>query len=160
MFASIKPHNLCTVLSAGAKNTALTKYLIEQVMLNKEQRMAQLREFIPKAQDEDWELVSAGQRVQIIKDTATGRGTLQFGTELITSADGTLAALLGASPGASTSAAIALELLQKCFSGCLADWEETLKTIIPSYGKTLAENPELLQRVSADIAEALQFDEA
>ena len=160
IFASIKPHNLCTVLSAGAKNTALTKYLIEQVMLNKEQRMAQLREFIPEARDEDWELVSAGQRVQIIKDTATGRGTLQFGTELITSADGTLAALLGASPGASTSAAIALELLQKCFSGCLADWEETLKTIIPSYGKTLAENPELLQRVSADIAEALQFDEA
>ena len=97
LFTSIKPHNVMTMLAAGVKNMPLTKYLIKQVMLSKEQRMEALREFVPNARSEDWELIVAGQRVQVIKDTAAGKGTLQFGTEVISAADGSIAALLGAS---------------------------------------------------------------
>ena len=85
--ASVKPNNVLTMLAAGAKEMSLTKYLIQQVMLSKEQRMEELREFIPNAKSEDWDIVVAGQRVQVIKDTeAGGKGTLQFGTEVITAA--------------------------------------------------------------------------
>ena len=153
--ASLKPHNLRTMLTAGIKNRALTQYLIGQVLLSKAQRIQELREFIPDAREEDWELAQAGQRVQIIKDTATEHGSLQFGTEVIHAQDGSLAALLGASPGASTSVAIMLEVLQKCFAGSLKDWEGSLKTMIPSYGQTLADQPELLARVNAEIEQAL-----
>ena len=153
--ASLKPLNSRTVLSAAIKNRSLTQYLIGQVLLSKEQRIQELREFIPDARAEDWELAQAGQRVQIIKDTATEHGNLQFGTEVIHAQDGSLAALLGASPGASTSVAIMLEVLQKCFSGSLKDWEGSLKTMIPSYGQNLADQPELLARVNSEIEQAL-----
>src|SRR5690606_2815704 len=113
LITSVKPHNLITMLAAGAKNMALTTYLIKQVMLSKEQRMEELRQFIPHAKSEDWTMITAGQRVQIIKDTAAGgRGTLQFGTEVISAADGSIAALLGASPGASTAVSVMLEVIQ------------------------------------------------
>ena len=153
--ASLKPHNLRTMLTAGIKNRTLTQYLIGQVLLSKEQRIQELREFIPDARAEDWELAQAGQRVQIIKDTASEHGSLQFGTEVIHAQDGSLAALLGASPGASTSVAIMLEVLQKCFAGSLKDWEGSLKTMMPSYGQNLADNPELLARVNREIEQAL-----
>ncbi|GJM68650.1 hypothetical protein HMSSN036_08660 [Paenibacillus macerans] len=113
LITSVKPHNLVTMLAAGAKNASLTTYLIKQVMLSKEKRMEALREFVPNAKSEDWDLLVAGQRVQIIKDTAAGgRGTLQFGTEVISAADGSIAALLGASPGASTAVSVMLEVIQ------------------------------------------------
>lgn len=115
LITSVKPDNLLTMLSAGAKNMSLTKYLIEQVLLSKEKRMEELREFIPNAKIEDWDLVVAGQRVQVIKDTEDGKGILQFGTEVISAADGSIAALLGASPGASTAVHVMLEVLNKCF---------------------------------------------
>src|SRR5690625_5813850 len=104
LIRSVKPNNIFTMLSAGAKNLPITKYLVSQLMLNKEQRMEELRQFIPDAKSEDWDSVTAGQRVQIIKDTeAGGKGTLQFGTELVKADDGSIAALIGASPGGSTS---------------------------------------------------------
>lgn len=92
---SVKPNNLFTMLAAGAKEMALTKYLIQQVMLSNDKRMEEVREFVPNAKSEDWEIVVAGQRVQVIKDTEDGKGTLQFGTEVVSAADGSIAALLG-----------------------------------------------------------------
>lgn len=155
LLTSVKPNNLVTMLAAGAKNLSLTKYLIEQVMLSKEKRMEELREFIPNAKDEDWDLVVAGQRVQVIKDTEAGKGTLQFGTEVITGADGTIAALLGASPGASTAVHVMLEVISKCFPQHLAQWEPKIKEMIPSYGVSLAENPELLHDIHTLTAQTL-----
>ncbi|MFG6495486.1 malate:quinone oxidoreductase [Fictibacillus sp. UD] len=156
LVTSVKPNNVLTMLAAGAKEMSLTKYLIQQVLLSKEQRMEELREFIPNAKAEDWDLVVAGQRVQVIKDTeAGGKGTLQFGTEVITAADGSIAALLGASPGASTAVTVMLEILEKCFPDYIDEWEPKIKEMVPSYGAALMDNPELLQEIHRSTAEAL-----
>lgn len=160
LITSVKPDNIITMLSAGAKNMGLTKYLIQQVMLSKEQRMEELREFIPNARLEDWDLVVAGQRVQVIKDTEDGgKGTLQFGTEVITASDGSIAALLGASPGASTAVHVMLEVIQKCFPQHFHKWEPKIKEMIPSYGLSLMENPQLLEEVHHSTAESLLSSE-
>ncbi|MCP3776021.1 malate:quinone oxidoreductase [Paenibacillus sp. MZ04-78.2] len=155
LLGSVKPNNVLTMLAAGAKNVPLTKYLIQQVMLSKEQRMEELREFIPNAKNEDWDIVVAGQRVQVIKDTAAGKGTLQFGTEVISAADGSIAALLGASPGASTAVSVMLELIKKCFPQQLKAWEPKFKEMIPSYGESLLKNPELIQEIHTSTARTL-----
>lgn len=160
LIASVKLHNITTLLAAGVKEMALTKYLIQQLLLTKEQRMEELREFIPNAKSEDWDLVVAGQRVQVIKDTeAGGKGTLQFGTEVITGAGGSIAALLGASPGASTAVHVMLDVIKKCFPERVKEWEPKIKEMIPSYGLSLLENPELLAEVHASTAETLELSE-
>ncbi|MCG7386706.1 malate:quinone oxidoreductase [Paenibacillus sp. ACRRY] len=156
LITSVKTHNLLTMLAAGVKEISLTKYLIQQLMLSKEQRMQELRDFVPGAKSEDWDMVLAGQRVQVIKDTVQGgKGTLQFGTEVVTAADGSIAALLGASPGASTAVQVMLEILQRCFPQHMDSWEPKIKEMIPSYGESLVENPDLLRKVHTTTAKAL-----
>ncbi|MGE7092725.1 malate:quinone oxidoreductase [Lysinibacillus sp. NPDC048646] len=156
LFASVKPHNITTLLAAGVKEMGLTKYLIQQLMLSKDQRMEELRDFIPNAKSDDWDIVVAGQRVQVIKDTeAGGKGTLQFGTEVVSAADGSIAALLGASPGASTAVPVMIEVINKCFPQQVKEWEPKLKEMIPSYGIALVENPALLEEVHTSTAQVL-----
>lgn len=156
LIGSVKPNNILTMLAAGLKEMALTKYLISQVLLSNEQRMEELREFIPNAKSEDWEIVVAGQRVQVIKDTESGgKGTLQFGTEVIHGANGSIAALLGASPGASTAVHVMLDVLQKCFPEHMKSWEPKIAEMIPSFGQSLAKNPELLQEIQESTANTL-----
>lgn len=159
LIASVKPHNITTLLAAGVKEMSLTKYLIQQLLLSKEQRMEELREFIPDAKSDDWDIIVAGQRVQVIKDTeAGGKGTLQFGTEVVSASDGSIAALLGASPGASTAVHVMLEVIKKCFPQQQKAWEPKIKEMIPSYGLSLAENPELFNEIHASTAKALGLD--
>ncbi|MFC9777187.1 malate:quinone oxidoreductase [Paenibacillus chitinolyticus] len=156
LITSVKPDNVLTMLAAGVKEMALTKYLIQQVLLSNEKRVEELREFIPNAKGEDWDIVVAGQRVQVIKDTeAGGKGTLQFGTEVITAADGSIAALLGASPGASTAVHVMLEILARCFPQHMKEWEPKIKEMIPSYGLSLLNNPELFQEILTSTAQTL-----
>lgn len=156
LLGSVKPSNVFTMLAAGAKEMPLTKYLIQQVLLSNEKRVEELREFIPTAKVEDWDVVVAGQRVQVIKDTeAGGKGTLQFGTEIVSAADGSIAALLGASPGASTAVHAMLQIFDKCFPEHKQEWEPKIKEMIPSYGKVLSENPELFEEVHTATAKAL-----
>ncbi|MGG4168998.1 malate:quinone oxidoreductase [Rossellomorea vietnamensis] len=155
LITSVKPNNLFTMLAAGVKEMGLTKYLIQQVLLSNEKRMEELREFIPNAKSEDWDIVVAGQRVQVIKDTEAGKGTLQFGTEVVSSADGSVAALLGASPGASTAVHVMLEVLDKCFPQHMKEWEPKIKEMIPSYGVALGKNPELFREIHTSTAKAL-----
>lgn len=156
LVTSVKPNNVVTMLSAGVKELPLTKYLVQQVMLSKEQRLKDLREFIPDVNSEDWDLVVAGQRVQVIKDTeAGGKGTLQFGTEVVTAEDGSISALLGASPGASTAVQVMLGIIEASFPQYMAAWESKIKEMIPSYGKSLMDHPELLEEISDVATEAL-----
>ncbi|WP_400164481.1 malate:quinone oxidoreductase [Brevibacillus sp. TJ4] len=160
LIGSVKPNNVLTMLAAGVKEMALTKYLVQQVLLSNEKRMEELREFIPNAKSEDWDIVVAGQRVQVIKDTETGgRGTLQFGTEVVSASDGSIAALLGASPGASTAVHVMLEVLQKCFPQHMQKWEPKIKEMIPSYGVSLLENTRLLEEVHTSTAQTLGLSE-
>ena len=134
------------MMSAGLKNIPLTKYLIEQVRQSPEDRLEALREYLPLAQIEDWELEIAGQRVQVIKKNASGGGILEFGTEVVSAEDGSLAALLGASPGASTAVSIMLSLLEKCFSSRLNTeaWQSKIKQMIPSYGELMGKDAKLV----------------
>lgn len=160
LLSSVKPNNISTMLAAGAKNMPLTKYLIQQVMLSKEQRMEELREFIPSAHAKDWDLVIAGQRVQVIKDTVDGgKGTLQFGTEVVHSEDGSIAALLGASPGASTAVQVMLEVISKCFPEYMAEWSSKIQDMIPSYGLSLEVNPALLHQIKESNNRTLGLNE-
>lgn len=146
---SIEIHNIIPLLSAGWKNLPLTKYLAQQVFQSMEDRFKFLQKYYPKANIKDWELIEAGKRVQIIKkDKEDGGGKLQFGTEIVINANKTLAALLGASPGASTSVAIMLEVLKSCFTEDYysAKWQQKLKKMIPSFGESLLTNGDLLHK--------------
>jgi len=156
LISSVKPNNILTMLAAGVKEMALTKYLIQQVLLSNEKRVEELREFIPNAKSEDWDIVVAGQRVQVIKDTeAGGKGTLQFGTEVVSAADGSVAALLGASPGASTAVHVMLEVLEKCFPENMNKWEPKIKEMIPSYGMSLVDHPDFFNEIHASTSQTL-----
>ena len=156
---SIKSDNIIPMITAGIKNIPLTKYLIEQVRQSPKDRINALREYVPGAKAIDWKLERAGQRVQVIKKDEKGGGILEFGTEVITTTDGTLAVLLGASPGASTAVSIMIDLIGRCFKDQFEtpEWQEKLKVIIPSYGQTLNDNPSLLVEVRALTASVLKL---
>jgi malate dehydrogenase (quinone) len=149
LFESIELDNIIPMLSAGLHNMPLTHYLIEQVRQSPEERLAALQKFLPDAKPEDWELQEAGQRVQVIKRDKEQGGVLEFGTEIVNSADGSIAALLGASPGASTSLKAMLDVLERCFPEKIKseNWQVTLKRMLPSYGKKLNEDAELCSQV-------------
>lgn len=161
LFGSMTLNNTWPMMQVGVDNFDLVRYLVSQVMMSEEDRFEALQDFYPEANPEDWSLWTAGQRVQIIRNDEEQGGVLQFGTEIISSADGSMAALLGASPGASTAPSIMLNLLGRVFPEQVAteEWQSTLTAIVPSYGQKLAENPELLRDVRAYTAQTLQLDE-
>lgn len=146
---SVKPNNLKALLGVGRHNLDLTKYLIKEARQTHEQRMNALREFLPQAKSEDWQLANAGQRVQIIKQCEQKWGKLEFGTEIVASKDGTLAALLGASPGASVSVHAMINVLERCFATQLNTerWQQKIKQLVPSYGESLIDDAALLKTV-------------
>lgn len=154
---SIRANNIIPMVSAGIHNIPLTKYLIEQVRQSPEDRLAALKDFVPSAEMEDWKLETAGQRVQVIKKDAEHGGILEFGTEIVSAADGSIAALLGASPGASTAVSIMLNLLKRCFKEKINSpgWQEKLKQMIPSYGRSLAGDAELCDEIRHYTSEIL-----
>lgn len=151
--------NIKPMFGAWWHNIPLTKYLIEQVTMTKSQRIEHLREFIKDAKAEDWELKVAGQRVQIIKRDAAEGGKLEFGTEVVINKAGTIASLLGASPGASTAVHAMIEVLEKCFAEKLQGaWKGKLLEMIPSYGQKLADNPELTDKIRQYTKEHLELN--
>ena len=158
---SLEVHNVWPLLSAGIKNFALTKYLVKQVIQSPEDRFEMLKKYYPGAKFEDWELVQAGQRVQIIKKDEKGGGILKFGTEIVSDADGSLAALLGASPGASTSVSIMIDVIRQCFPEKFNSkvWQVKLKEMIPSFGCSLIEDGNLCLATRAATTKILKLED-
>jgi malate dehydrogenase (quinone) len=159
LFSSTTLENVWPMTKVGLHEFDLVKYLIGQVMQSDDDRFEALKQYFPQAKKEDWRLWQAGQRVQIIKRDEELGGVLKLGTEVVTSQDGTIAGLLGASPGASTAAPIMLELLKKSFKDNVASpaWQEKLHQIIPSYGIRLNDNPERAMEEWAYTSQVLQL---
>ena len=156
---SLELGNIFPMISAGMHNFPLTRYLISQALQSHRDRVKALKEYFPGAKAKDWELVQAGKRVQVIKSDEKEGGVLEFGTEVVAVKDGSLAAMLGASPGASTSVAIMLEVLTDCFKRKTEspEWKERLKKLIPSYGESFLHNPELCERSRLRTSEILKL---
>ncbi len=154
---SIRLHNLVPMLAVGLHNVPLVKYLVGEVLASPTTKLKALQQFMPTAKLADWELITAGQRVQVMKKDANDGGVLQFGTEVITSADGSIAGLLGASPGASTASAIMVDLIKRCFPDEIAGWEPKLREMIPSYGTRLSDDPAAAAASLAATAAALHL---
>ncbi|HEY0059447.1 MAG TPA: malate:quinone oxidoreductase [Flavisolibacter sp.] len=159
LFKSIKFTNLRPMISAGIHNLPLTKYLIDQVRLTPDARLEALKDYYPAARKEDWELETAGYRVQVIKKDEEDGGVLEFGTEVVSAADGSIAALLGASPGASTAVSIMLDLLQRCFPRLLEEQacRQKLVEMIPSFGKVLGRDARLCEEVRTYTSKVLRL---
>ena len=158
--SSIRGNNLKPMMSVGMNNMDLTKYLISEVFQSDGARMDSLREYFPNAKDENWSLADAGKRVQIIKKDESGKGKLEFGTEIVASEDGSIASLLGASPGASTAVHAMVDVIEKCFADRLENdgWKAKLKEMIPSYGESLIDDAELLHKVRAQTLDTLKLN--
>jgi malate dehydrogenase (quinone) len=157
LFASIKPDNIGPMLAVGRTNMDLTKYLVGQVLESKEHKYDALQDYFPDANPDDWNFIVAGQRVQVIMPDEQSGGKLQFGTEVVSSADGSLAAVLGASPGASVSVAIMLDVLKRLYKNNLTEWAPKLAEMIPAYGKSISEDAELCQSVRSYTADVLKL---
>ncbi len=160
LFASVRPGNVVPMVLSAAHNLRLLDYLVREVLQSPEGRVRTLREHYPGARAEDWRLSVAGQRVQVIHEDPATHTYLQFGTDVVCSADGTLSALLGASPGASTSVSIALDLLRCSFPERFAggEWRGRLQAMIPSFGRSLHDDPGLCRRVRRATAEVLGLE--
>lgn len=156
-FGSLRWHNLVPMLAVGLGNFSLVSYLVGELLASRFKKLQALWDFYPLAHSDDWYEQTAGQRVQVIKPHPTKGGILQFGTEVVASADGSIAGLLGASPGASTAASIMVEVLEKCFPDRLGLWEERLKTMIPSYGTLLSHDTDVAYRSTSHTASVLKL---
>ena len=159
LFAALRWHNLATYIGAGLANLGLVWYLITEVLSTGAKRHRALRQFVPRARRRDWRLITAGQRVQIMK-RVDGKAMIQFGTEVVASADGSIAGLLGASPGASTAVSIMLDLIERCFPDRLEAWRPELERMIPSYGAPLSRSKTVAKSTMARTAKALELTRA
>jgi len=157
LFGSIRWHNIIPMIAAGISNLSLVRYLIAQLAASPEAKFAELRQFVPDGKPEDWYSITAGQRVQIIKRDKKKIGVLQFGTEVVAAHDGSIAGLLGASPGASTAVPIMLDLIERCFPDHIPGWTPELTRMIPTYGTDLADDPALAARTIARTAAVLKI---
>lgn len=157
---AVRRDNILTLLTVAKDEFPLTLYLIRQALQSNIGKIETLRNFVPTAQENDWELVAAGQRVQTMKWTSRKRGVLEFGTEVVSTREGSLAGLLGASPGASTAVSIMLEVMERCFPSEYPAWQSRLRELIPSLGVSLAENPAFLEEVQEFTDRILQLKTA
>jgi malate dehydrogenase (quinone) len=139
---SLRFANLLPYISVALTNFSLVVYLVKEILKSPKQKIASLREFVPKAEAKDWQLYEAGQRAQVIKPSGA-TGSLQFGTEVISSADGSIAGLLGASPGASVAVRVMLDVASKIYPSQFQAWQPEIKKLVPSFGVDLNSDAKL-----------------
>lgn len=156
--ASLRPSNLIPYLSVGLTNFSLIRYLIGELLKSKRKKFEALQDFMPTAKAEDWELLNAGQRAQVIKKDKRKGGILQFGTEVITARDGSISGLLGASPGASTAVHVMIQVLERSFAQQIPNFTKQLQKIVPSFGVKLNADPKKAAASIAKTAEVLKLN--
>ncbi|AYF73614.1 malate dehydrogenase (quinone) [Nocardia yunnanensis] len=156
--AALRPDNVAPMLAMLKQNRELAWLLFSQMFATRKKKLAALREFVPEARAEDWTLISAGQRAQIVKPDDQGGGVLEFGTEVVAARDGSIAAVLGATPGASTAPVIMLEVLERCFPRYAALWEPRLRALMPTLGHSLARDARLARQTMAATAATLRLE--
>ncbi|KAB1656776.1 malate dehydrogenase (quinone) [Pseudoclavibacter chungangensis] len=147
LFSSLRLHNILPMLAVARDNFDLVTYLVGQVLAPRRKKFAELTKFFPEAESKDWELITAGQRVQVMKRDAKRGGVLQMGTEVISKADGTIAGLLGASPGATVAVPVMLDVLKRCFPTRYDDWSARLGELMPDFGKRVNDSAEEAEHV-------------
>ena len=159
LLKSIRIKNILPMLHVFICNLNLLSYLIKESGSSYKDKMNALREFYPLASEKDWKLASAGKRVQIIKPYKKIGGKLEFGTEIVWSDDASLAALLGASPGASTSVYSMLNVIEKSFKGKTKSkiWKGKIEKMVPSYNKDLSKQPALFNKTRRSTYKTLGF---
>ncbi|MET0757116.1 MAG: malate dehydrogenase (quinone) [Mycobacterium sp.] len=155
---SVKPNNVASMVKVGLTHVGLVRYLIGQLLLSEADRVQALREFVPSAVDSEWELDVAGQRVQVIRPAKGKGGVLEFGTTVLSAADGSIAGLLGASPGASTAVPAMLDVMDRCFGDRYQSWLPELKGMVPSLGAELSSEPALFEEVWSWGTKLLKLD--
>ncbi len=159
LLKSIRIQNILPMLHVFICNLNLLSYLIKESCSSYKDKMNALREFYPLASEKDWKLASAGKRVQIIKPYKKIGGKLEFGTEIVWSDDASLAALLGASPGASTSVYSMLNVIEKSFKGKTNSkiWKSKIEKMVPSYNQDLSNQPALFNKTRRSTYKTLGF---
>lgn len=156
--ASLRPANLIPYLAVGLTNFSLVRYLVGELLKTKSRKFESLQEFMPSAKAEDWQLLNAGQRAQVIKKDSVKGGVLQFGTEVITARDGSISGLLGASPGASTAVHVMLQVLERSFASEFSSWKKQISKMIPSFGTKLSDDPKKAAASLASTARTLNLN--
>ncbi|MGO1768782.1 MAG: malate dehydrogenase (quinone) [Microbacterium sp.] len=150
IISQVRFRNIGSMLKVAVTNLSLVRYLVSELLKSRSDKIESLREFMPSAESADWELIQAGQRAQVMKG-----GKLQFGTEVVAAEDGSLAGLLGASPGASTAVPIMFGLLERCFPEQFAQWRPRLQELVPTLGEGLNGTPELADSTMTATADRL-----
>jgi len=158
LIKSLRPHNIIPMLAVAVNEFALVKYLVTQLLAPKSKKFAELKEFMPGADPKDWELITAGQRVQVMKADSKRFGVLQMGTEVVAAGDGSIAGLLGASPGASVAVPVMLDLMKKCFADEYEGWEPKLREAIPSLGSWLNDDEKRARETLERTSKVLKLD--
>jgi malate dehydrogenase (quinone) len=154
----VRLHNIWPMLRVAIANPSLITYLVGELLKNHRRKVDSLRTFMPSAIDKDWTLINAGQRAQVMKKDKQKGGILQFGTEVVASADGSIAGLLGASPGASTAVPIMLSLLERCFPQEFPEWKSKLRELVPTFGSNLNDDPDAAKASLEATASALRIE--
>lgn len=147
LFTSLRVHNIVPMLAVAKDEFSLVTYLLSQLSASKAKKFKELKDFMPEADPKDWRLITAGQRVQVMKKDPKRGGVLQMGTEVVAKADGSIAGLLGASPGASVAVPVMIDLLKRCFPNEFASWEPKLREDIPSFGTKVNDDPQLAKQI-------------
>ena len=153
---SLRFANLLPYISVALTNFSLVLYLVREILKSPKQKIESLREFVPTADAKDWQLYEAGQRAQVIKPSGV-RGSLQFGTEVIASEDGSIAGLLGASPGASVAVRVMLDVASKIYPERFESWKPEINKLVPSFGVDLNSDSKLAAESLAKTATALNL---
>ena len=137
LFGTLRWNNLHVLAAALAQNLGLVRFLVKQLLASDRDKLAQLRRLYPGASSRDWEVIHAGQRAQLVVPDRRRVGRMQlWGTKLTVTGDGSMAGLLGASPGASTAVPIMVDLLQRAFpSEWEQRWRERMHAAVPGLAR-------------------------